>query len=143
MEGNLFEHIIVSEELLPVRDAASKGDIEAMFALVDHILKGKHTARSGKNAAAVLGQMFGHEDSTKDHRRFWNTLVMKVHALKLQHQEKEISYEEYIREGCDYLQMLIESMTGSPRQFWNYNQLINCIAWIRDNEPKLHDQEAI
>ena len=143
MEDNLFEHIIVAEELLPVRDAASTGDIDAMFTLLEHILQGKHTAKSGKNADSVLDQMFVHEDSSRDHKRLWNSLVLKVHTLKLLHQEGELSYHEYIEHGCDYLQILIETMTGSPRQYWDYTQLINCIDWIRENEPKLEMKEVL
>jgi hypothetical protein len=139
----LFDHIIVAEELLPVRQAAGEGDIEAMFSLLEHIIRGEHTAKSGRNANFVLSQMFGHKDSTSNHKRFWNTLIIQVHTFKLLHKEGEISYREYIEDGCTYLQMMIESMTGSPRRYWNYNQLINCIDWIRENEPKLQEEEAL
>ena len=139
----MFDHIIVAEELLPVRQAAGKGDIDAMFSLLEHIIRGEHTAKSGRNADYVLSQMLDHDESTSNHKRFWNTLIIKVHTFKLLYQEGEISYREYIREGCDYLQIMIKSMTGSPRQYWNYNQLINCIDWIRENEPKLQEEEAL
>lgn len=142
MEEILFDHIIVAQELLPTRDAAGKGDIEAMFTLADHIVKGIYTARSGENADFVLDRMFGHEQFADNHKRAWNTYVVKVHTLRLLFQEGKIDYAEYIRESCDYLQMMIASMSGSPRQYWNHRQLVNCINWIAEHEAMLEEEAS-
>mgnify|MGYP000862945865 CR=1 FL=1 len=136
----MFEHIIVTKELLPIRDAACNGDIDAMFTLADHIVQGKYTKQSGKNADTVIDRMYGHPDFIKDPYRAWDTYVMTVCALKLMQQEGEITYHEYIGDSCMYLQMMISCMTSAPRHMWNYQQLENCIAWIRENEPKLQEE---
>lgn len=143
MEDKLFEHIIVTEELLETRTAASRGDLQAMFVLLQQVIKGEHTARSGRHACSLLNEMLDHQHLHTNPKRFWNSLVLQVHAYKLLNQEGEISYEEYIRQGCTFLQIMIRSMTESPRHYWNYNQLINAIDWIRENEPKLQEEEVV
>lgn len=136
----MFDSIIVAEELLPIRNAAGQGDIDAMFALADHVVKGKHTRQSGKIANQIIGEMYKRDDFSNNYTRAWNTYVLNVCALKLMQLEGEISYRQYIEDSCDYLQYMIDSMTSAPRQMWNYEQLENCIAWIRENEPKLREE---
>lgn len=136
----MFEHIIVAEELLPLREAACKGDIEAIFVLAKQVLEGKRAAKSGKNGYFIVNSMFYHDDFKKNLYRFWDTYVMMVDVLQLQYYEGNISLKEYIEDSCNYLQWMIDCMTAAPRHMWNYRQLENCIAWIREHEAKLQEE---
>lgn len=136
----MFAHIIVAEELLAIREAACKGDIEATFTLAKHVLQGKLAAKSGKNAYSIVTSMFYHDDFRKNPRRAWSTYVMMADVFLLQYEEGSISQKEYITNSCEYLQMMIDCMTAAPRHLWNYRQLEDCIAWIREHELKLQEQ---
>lgn len=138
----MFNQIIVSEEILPVREAASLGDIDAMYKLTEHILNGKQTARTSRYAENVLDAMFKHPDFLKDLQRFCNCYVMRTTLLRIRYQEELISYRDYVEQSCDYLQMMIDCMTTAPRHMWNYSQLINCIDWIAEHEKTLNEEEV-
>jgi hypothetical protein len=140
--GKMFDNLIVTNKLLPIRNAASLGDINAIFELLEHVLKGKQTARSGEYAEQLLAALFDHKDFACNAKRAWNCYVLKVHALRILYEEGEMAYEHYLKEGCDYLQMMVKSMAECPREYWDHDQMINAIIWIRDNEPESEEEST-
>ena len=138
----MFNHIIVDSELLPIREAASHGDIDAMFTLADSIVRGKQTSASPEAASPIIDAMFNHPDFRNDLQRFCNTYIMRTHYMELQCDRGEISRKEYLSDSCDYLEMMIRAITAGSRQLWNLEQLQICLSWIEDSEEELAELEA-
>ncbi len=138
----MFHHIIVEKELLPVREAAGEGKIEAMFELADAILQGRHTKASPELAGPVIEAMFDHPDFRKDLQRFCNTYVMMTHYFKLQYEMGRIELREMVEQGSEYLQMMIQTMTTAPRHHWNRAQLQHCLCWIDEHQALLVELEG-
>lgn len=67
---------------------------------------------------------------------------MMTHYLGLQYDKGNISRQEYLSTGCDYLEMMISAITSGPRHLWNLAQLQTCLAWIEDSEAELAELEA-
>ena len=124
-------------------EAAVFEKVKPIFELIGKqvtLIGGNGAGQICKIANQIIGEMYKRDDFSNNYTRAWNTYVLNVCALKLMQQEGEISYRQYIEDSCDYLQYMIDSMTSAPRQMWNYEQLENCIAWIRENEPKLREE---
>ena len=139
----MFENILVSGELLPLREAASQGDLDAMLILADHVLEGKNTKACGETAFGIINKMFAHKDFTQNLPRAWEVYILCCNAEQLLYWQGKNTYLGYIKRCCDYLQWLIEVQTQAPRSMWNYRQLEACLAWIRENEPKLQEAASL
>ena len=136
----MFEKIIVSESLLPVREKACEGDIEAMFELANHVIEGNETKPCGDTAFQIISTMFNHKDFLNNPPRIWNTFILCTWALKLQKKVGKISYSKYIEDSCFYLARMIDGMTSQPREIWDIDKLQNCLQWIQDNEDKIESE---
>ena len=137
----MFDDILVTGELLPIREAASKGDLDAMLILTDHVLEGKNTKACGETAFRIIVAMFKHNELKKNPRRCWEIFVQAANAEQLLYWQGKASYHDSIKGSCHFLQRLIEAQVSTPRHLWNYRQMESCLAWIRENEPKLQDKE--
>lgn len=139
----MFDHVIVAQELLPLREAAGKGDIDAMFELADAIVKGRFTKASSEAADPLIDAMLNHPDFRKDLQRFCNTLVMMTHFLQLQWKEGKIDRRTYLQRSCTHLQQMIQCMTLAEPEYWDKVQLRDCLDWIITFEPELKEDAYV
>jgi hypothetical protein len=137
----MFDDMLVTGELLPLRKAASAGDLDAMFMLTNQVLEGKNTRACGDTAFRIINVMFDHEAFKQNLPRAWGVYLLCSRAEYQLYREGKNSYRQYITRSCDYLQWLIEMQTSAPRRLWNYGQLERCIVWLRENEARLHKIE--
>lgn len=138
----MFNHIIVDSELLPIRNSASEGDINAMFKLAGCILNGQQTVAAPEAAKPIIDAMFDHPDFRKDLQRFCDTYVMMTEYLHLQYKKGEISLRNFLIDSCDYMEMMISTMTTAKRQYWNLPQLQECLQWIEESQQELAELKA-
>lgn len=137
----MFDHIIVSQEVLPIRDAASQGDIHALFELANHVLRGNQAARKSELVDPLIHALFDHEDFGKDGRLFCDTYVMMTHVLQLEWESGEISYRDYLEQGCESLELMLTVITTWPRAQWNHEQMRNSLNWILQSKQELSEME--
>lgn len=135
---NRFRNILVTPELLPVRDAAGCNDLEAMFTLLNHVLQGKYTRQCGQTAFEIINIILDHEELKDDLPRAWNVYFLSSQAVQLLYQQGKNSYQEAIRSSCNYLQWMIDAMISAPRWMWNYPQLEYAMNWIKAHEPQIN-----
>ena len=138
--GKMFEKILVTEELLPVREAASQGDLDAMFTLLNHVINGHHTKLCGDTAFILINAMFDHEEFPDNLPRAWATYRLCSQAEHSLYQAGKNTQKEMIERSCDYLQWMIESMICAPRWMWNYELLEYAIQWIDQHTPKIQER---
>lgn len=129
-----FEHILVTETLLPVRDRAIAGDIEAMFELAGCLLRGHHAAQRSDAAWQVIEAMFDHPDFRQDLQRFCDIYVMVERCLRLYYQEGRTDYCSYVAESREHLRLMVDVMTSAPVTTWNIPQLRHCLDWLEHHQ---------
>lgn len=138
----MFNHILVTQDILPIRHAASQGDLDALFALLKHVLEGKEAQRCSGLAFNLISAMFNHPDFKQNLPRAWHAYFLCSEAEKLLYEEGKSSYSHYLENACDYLKSVIEIMTVTPCQMWNFELLDYCIDWIKEHEPLLREELA-
>ena len=138
----MFEKILVTAALYPAREAAGKGNLDAMFDLLTHVIEGRHTRQCGDTAFEIITVMFDHPDFSQNLPRAWAVYVLCSHAEQLLYRAGKNTRREMIERSCDYLQWVVEAMLCAPRRMWNYEQLAYAVGWISEHAPQLQEEPA-
>ena len=126
----MFQYLIVSQELLPIRDAASQGDLDAMYKLAEAAIHGKGMKQCGVTACDILDAMIEKDEIREDIYRFVNTYILMVHGFSDQYDKGLIDDAEFAHKGCFYMELAIRAMTKFPYDYWPIDQLQSCLEWI-------------
>lgn len=138
----MFEKILVTGDLLPIREAACEGDLDALISLTRHVLAGKHTLQSGEAAFDILHVIFDHKDFYENLPRAWGVYVLCSQAEQLLYREGKKNRKEYLTRSYDYLQWLVKAMLHAPRPMWDYELLEYAITWMKEHAPKLREEST-
>lgn len=129
-----FDEILVTGELMPVREAAIAGDFEAMFTLADSVLRGENTVRCSALAWMVINAMMDHPDFRKDLQRFCNVYLMGLSCCDLDYRQGRIDYGTYVTDARIYVKGMVDVMTTAPLEQWNIRQLRSCLNWLEEHD---------
>lgn len=136
--ATLYQNLLVSCELLPLREAAKQGDITAMYQLTESVISQEDSTADGETTYQLLMQLVCHDDFHKDYDRVINCFIMFSWAFGRLYEEGRISYKQYVEDSRQYLQMAMDIITTLPCEDWDFPQIESCLNWI-----KLHREQPV
>jgi hypothetical protein len=135
--GTMFEKIIVDNDLLALRQSASRGDIQAMFNLATHTVSGDKTRCCGQTTLELCEAIMNHPDFGRDTAIARNTFSLAAQTADRLHQEGKLSKEEATDTIRGMTRAILMSTAQTPPKEWNLDQLMSCVEWLMQDE---HDR---
>ncbi|MCB0561428.1 MAG: hypothetical protein KDD09_20880 [Phaeodactylibacter sp.] len=134
----MFEKIIVDQDLLPLREMASRGDIQGMFDLATHTITGDKTPCSAETTLALCNAIMAHEDFGKDLSLARYTLSLAAQTAHRLFEDGSISWEEAAETIREMARSVLMSTADIPAEDWDLDQLQSCIEWlIQDQQGRM------
>lgn len=137
MEKVMFENIIVDTELIPVREAASKGNLPAMQKLARHIIEGDRTNVSPEMTRKLIESIIDHEDFGKEIEPLRDTLKLMADVTSESYRAGEIEYLEYVEGMQLALKELLKKTVEYPFDCWPIEEMKHCLDWLHNAEIEL------
>jgi len=132
----MFENVILDTELLPLRKAASEGDLTAMCQLARHIIDGDRTQISTDMLEKLCGQIVQHKELEGDIERTRDLCKLVADAHYLLYEEGKISIEEVRNQMRQNLKELVFWTVQLPFDQWDMTEIKNCVDWLHIDETE-------
>ena len=132
----MFETILVEASLVPVREAASQGDLSAMCQLARHILEGDRTRLCLESTASLCERILAHEHFGEDSEMARTTIKLLADHVAQCYQEGRMSYADYEEGMRLMLRELILWSVQMPEEEWNIAELKHAMDWLYEHLPE-------
>lgn len=132
----MFKNVIIDTELLPLRKAASQGDLAAMCQLARHIIDGDRTQLSTDIVEELCIKISEHKDIEGDIEAIRNLCKLLADWYWMRHEEGKISSTEAREEMRLSLKNLIFWTVQKPMEEWDIEELKNCTEWLYLDETE-------
>jgi hypothetical protein len=128
----MIEEILVDSKLLPVREAAQNGNLDALFTLSKHIMENDRARLSTKNLRALSAAIASHEDfgKTEDPRQIVELCKIMADYYWCLYQEGGIDGETAREEMRIKYQELIYFSAQLDFADWDITTMKNCMDWL-------------
>lgn len=129
----MFEKILVEASLVPIREAASQGNLDAMCQLARHILEGDRTRLCLDSTAALCECILDHKDFGEDIEMARSTIKLLADHVAQCYQEGRMSYADYEEGMRLMLRELVLWTVKQPEEFWNIFELKHAVDWLYEH----------
>ncbi len=130
----MFENIIVSAELLPIRESASKGNLAAMCQLARHIIDGDQTKLSTEMVERICTEIVQHQDLESDIERIRDLCKLMADCYFVLHEEGKLDTKEARKQMRIKLKELVFWTVQLPFEQWDIVELKHCVEWLYHEE---------
>jgi len=110
----MFKNVIIDSDLIPLREAASRGDLKSMYKLARHIIEEDGTKLSIETTQNLIEKITTHPDYGKEREVVRDTLKLIADHTSERYLAGEINYLEYVKGMKNSLKELIKLSIDYP-----------------------------
>lgn len=138
-----FSDLVVSSELVELRDRAGKGALPAMLELADRLFDGDGAGRNVQVMDRLSWALLNHPQGPDCHHTLCRIMMINVKCFELQWQSgihDDATYSEAVRR---MMAQIVQLQTKADTDSWDLPLLQTCINWLaaeqrqRDETPEL------
>jgi hypothetical protein len=126
----MFENIIVTSDLLPIRQAASQGDLNAMCQLARYLVDQDSAKISTEMVEKICTKIATHKELEDNIEHIIDLCKLLADCYSILHKQDKLDTVEARKQMRLKLMEVIFWSTQLPFEQWNIEELKNCVDWL-------------
>jgi hypothetical protein len=125
-----FSDLVVSSELIELRDRAGDGQIPAMLELADRLFEGDGAGRNVQVMDRLSSALLNHPQGPDCHHTLSRIMMISIKCFELQWQAGIYEDDVYIEAVRQMMVHIVQLQTVGDAENWDLTLLQTCINWL-------------